>query len=72
MVNTTLRPLCPREEEPVPVLQEAGWALGRSGRVEKSRFLTGFDNRTVQPVASGCTGYTGYANAARRTNKSES
>jgi hypothetical protein len=56
-------------EEPVPVLQEAEWAPGPVWTGGKISFLTGFDTRTVQPVASG---YTGYANAAHRTNKFES
>ena len=28
MVNYTLRPLYPREKDPVPILQKAGWAPG--------------------------------------------
>ena len=28
MVNATPRPLYPRERDPVPIVQEAGWALG--------------------------------------------
>jgi len=69
VLKTTLRPLYPREEEPLPLLQEMGWAPGPVWKDEKISFLTGFDTRTVQPVASG---YTGYANAAHRTNKFES
>jgi len=34
--------------DPVPIVQEAGWAPGRS---------PGFDSRTVQPVASCYTDY---------------
>jgi hypothetical protein len=29
MVNATPRPLYPRERDPVPIVQEAGWAPGR-------------------------------------------
>ena len=65
MVNTMLRPLYLREEERVPVQQEAGWAP-RGGKIS---FLTGFDTRSVQSVVSG---YTGYAIAAHRTNEFES
>jgi hypothetical protein len=28
VVNNTTRPLYPRERDPVPILQESGWALG--------------------------------------------
>jgi len=57
VVNATLRSFYLREEEPVPVLQEAGWAPGPVWTGEKISFLTGFDTRSVQPVASGYTGY---------------
>ena len=50
----TPRPLYPRERTPVPTEQEAGWALGRSGRFgeEKHLFLLpGIELQIVQPVS---------------------
>jgi len=38
----------PRKRDPVPILQEAGWAPG----VRKISTPVRFDPRTVQPVAS--------------------
>ena len=38
-------------KDPVPVVQEAGWASGRCGRMRKISAPPGFDPRTVQPVA---------------------
>jgi hypothetical protein len=38
LVNATPRPLYPRERDPVPIVQEAGWVPGPvCGRVEKYR-----------------------------------
>jgi hypothetical protein len=43
-------------KDPVPTVQETGWATGPVWRgVEKSRPPLGFDPRTVQPVASRYT-----------------
>ena len=42
-------------KDPVPILQEAGWPQGRSGRVRKISPPPGFDPRTVQPEASRYT-----------------
>ena len=39
----------------VPVVEEAGWALGWYGQVRKISPPPGFDARTVQPVASRYT-----------------
>ena len=54
VVNATPRPLYPRKRDPIPSVQEVGWASqSRSGRVGKiSPPRPGFDPRTVQPVAS--------------------
>ena len=41
MVNSTPRPLYLREGDPVLIVQEAGWAPGRSGRVRKISHATG-------------------------------
>jgi len=42
------------------IFQEAGWAPGPvRTSAGKSRFHLGVDPRTVQPVASGYTDYTG-------------
>jgi hypothetical protein len=50
--------LYPPEKDPVPIVQEAGWAQGRSGQVRKISPTPGFDPRTVKPVASSYTDYT--------------
>jgi hypothetical protein len=40
VVNATPRPLYPRERDPVPIVQEAGWASGQVWRgMDKRRFL---------------------------------
>ena len=57
MVNATLRPLYRLERGPVPIVQEAGWAQGRSGWVRKVLSSLGFDPRIVQPVAIRYTDY---------------
>jgi hypothetical protein len=44
-------------KDTVPIVQEAGWAQDRYGRVRKISTLPGFDPRTVQPVASRYTVY---------------
>jgi hypothetical protein len=38
----------PRERDPVPILQEAGWAALSVWAGEENRNLRGFDPRTVQ------------------------
>ena len=50
VVSGTPRPYFTPGEDPVLILQEAGWAQGRSVRAENLAPL-GFDPRTVQPVA---------------------
>ena len=55
--NATPRPLYHLERDPVPIVQEAGWAVGRSGRVRKTSLPPGFESRSVQPVASRNTDY---------------
>ena len=52
MVSVTSLPLYTQERDLVPAVLEAGWATEPVG---KSRPPLGFDPRTVQPVASGCT-----------------
>jgi hypothetical protein len=42
-------------KDPVPIVHEAGWGQGRSGRAWKISTPPGFDPRTIQPVASRCT-----------------
>jgi hypothetical protein len=42
-------------KDPVPIVQEAGWAPGPVWRCAKNLAPTGFDPRTVQPVASRYT-----------------
>ena len=48
----------PREKDPVPIVQEAGWAPGPMWTgAENLAPPPGFDTRTVQPVASRYTGW---------------
>jgi hypothetical protein len=55
LVSTTPQPLYPGKD-PVPIVQEAGWAPGPVWTCAKSLALPpGFDSRTVQPVASRYT-----------------
>ena len=54
-VSITPRPHFTPGKDPVPIVQEAGWAPGRSGQVRKISSPLGFDPRTVQPVASRYT-----------------
>ena len=51
------RPGCslPPGKDPVPILQEAGWAQGRSGQLQKISPPPGFDPQTVQSIASRYT-----------------
>jgi hypothetical protein len=51
----TLAVLLPRERDPVPILQEAGWVPGRAGRVQEISPSPAFDPRTAQPLASRYT-----------------
>ena len=52
------RPLHPGKD-PVPMVQETGWAPGPvwTGAKNLAHLHTGFDSRTVQPVASRYTGW---------------
>jgi hypothetical protein len=52
VVNATRRPLYPRERDPVPTVQEAGWATGPVWTGRKIFSPPEFDLRTVQLVAS--------------------
>jgi len=49
----------PPGKDPVPIVQEAGWAPGPVWKGAENLAPPGFDPRTVQPVASR---YTDYAN----------
>ena len=53
-VSVTPRPLYSRDEVPVPILQEAGWAPGPgwTGAENLVPPTPGFDPRTVQPSSS--------------------
>ena len=44
-------------KDPVPIVQEAGWAPGPVWIDAENLAQPGFDPRTVQPVASRCTDY---------------
>jgi hypothetical protein len=45
----------PPGKDPVPIVQEAGWALGPVWKGAATLAPPGFDPRTVQPVASRYT-----------------
>ena len=51
VVSSTLRPYLTPRKDPVPSVQEDGWAVHRAG-LDRRKIspLTGFDLRTVQPV----------------------
>ena len=49
--------LTPRKD-PVPIVQEAGWASGPVWTGAENRAPPGFNPWTVQPVGSHCTDYT--------------
>jgi len=51
VVSSTPRPHFTPGKNPVPILQEAGWPQGRSGRAE-NLVPIGIRSRTVQPVVS--------------------
>jgi hypothetical protein len=55
VVNATPRPLYPQKREPVPIVQEAGWAPGPVWTDAKNLAALGFDPRSVQHVASRYT-----------------
>ena len=58
-VNVTPRPLFTPGKDPVPVVQEAGWAPGPVWAGAENLAPAGIRTRTFQPVASR---YTGWAN----------
>jgi hypothetical protein len=61
-------PLSTPRKNPVPIVQEAGWAAGlqdRSGEVRKISPAPGFDLRIVQPLSSSYTDW-----ATRPTRRS--
>jgi hypothetical protein len=51
MVNTTPRPLYLGERDPVPTVQEVGWAPGPIWTGAENLASTEFDSRIIQPVA---------------------
>jgi hypothetical protein len=55
--SATPRPLYPQERDTVPIVQEAGLALGSGWTVQKVCILPGFDSRTIRPVATRYTNY---------------
>ena len=54
VVSSKPRPHFTPVKDPVPILQEAGWAQGQSGWAE-NLVPTGIRSRTVQPVVSRYT-----------------
>jgi len=57
VVHDTHRPFYPREKDPVHMVQETGWAPGRSRRVRKISPPPRFGPRTVQLVVSRSTNW---------------
>jgi hypothetical protein len=51
-------------EDPVPIVQEAGWAPGPVWTDTENLALTGIRSRTIQPVASRYTGSVVSSNTA--------
>ena len=56
-VSVTPWPLFTPGKDPVPIVQEAGWAPGPVWTGAANLAPPGFDPRTVQPVASRYTDY---------------
>ena len=52
VINTTPRPFYLKEREPVPILQEVGWAPEPLWTDAKNLTQDGLDPRTVQALAS--------------------
>ena len=50
-------------ENPVPIVQEAGWASGAVWTGEENLAPPGFDPRAVQPVGSRYTDYATWSTA---------
>ena len=68
-VSVTLQLLFTPLKDPVPIVQEAGWAPGPVWKISSP---PGFDPRTVQPVASRYTDYATlptYSSCAAQKNK---
>jgi hypothetical protein len=57
VADATPWPLYPWEGDLVRFVQEAGWAQGPCGQVQKISRPLGFDPQTIQPVASRYTDY---------------
>ena len=55
--QATLRPLYARERDPVPIVQEGGWAPGPVWTAAENLAPTAIDPRTSQPIASRHTDY---------------
>ena len=58
VVNTTSRPLYPRERDLVPIAQEAGWDPGPVLTGAENLAPPVFDPQTVQPVGGSYIDYT--------------
>jgi hypothetical protein len=69
-VSVTPRPIFTPGKEPVPVVQETGWAPGPVWTGAENLAAPGFDPQTVQPLASRytdwATGPTNFAKAPTR------
>jgi hypothetical protein len=58
VVSITPRPPLPTGKDPVPIVQEAGWAPEPVWIGAEKLSPPGFDPRTFQPVASRYTDYS--------------
>jgi hypothetical protein len=45
----------PRERDPAPIVQQAGWLLGQAGLVRKMLPSPGFETQTIQPIVNYST-----------------
>ena len=52
VINVTPRPLYPRIRNPIPIVEEAGWAPVSVWTGAKMSSPSGFDPRSAQSVAS--------------------
>jgi len=55
VVNATPRTLYPRERDPIPLVQEAGWGPEPALTSAENLALTSIRSRTVHPVANRYT-----------------
>ena len=66
MVSATLQPLYPQERDPLPRLQEAGWAFEYFLNYGQNLSPSGVRTRTVTPLPIHCTIYVNPAAISMR------